>query len=1859
MTTNRAIFLAVITLVAVGSFARSPKTIADAQREFEKHNYKAALEILNALPDSQDQQQTNILRARCEIRLRPSEEQLIAFSELINADLSTANDPRLHRELADAARRRHKHHHIAINHYKSAHELYLQRPNNHRSQAAETAIACAELLSRFDQFDKLPEWIESPPTDWHERQKLQLKLAFEWYDRGIALTDNDTKAANALLKKAQLHEQSLYRSPDTAEQVITMFRDIVQRAPKSPDAMQADMRIAHIHNHRLQQYVKAAEQYRTIIERYKGADLASRAANELNSLVSPTVTIWTDTQTPVGENATIHFRTRNITEMKFRAWSVDLFKLVDTYDATWNLEKWTPTDQPVADWSIDIPDDGTHKWHDSQNENNQPAALPITEPGAYVIQADNGGEAIARTLVIVSDLALVTKTGSSETLVWATNAKTGQPVSDVELLLQGRLNTNAWTRKSAINNDEGLTTIDRASFKSVRMGQIFARRGQHYATSSASGGWSWSSRQEGLFVYTFTDRPIYRPGDTVRYKHIVRTYRDGSYETDGKTSLQLTVHDPMGQQVHTQTISTDHKGIAVGEFTLPTDTALGLHRIQMQHKGRHIDIGNGGTYRVEEYRKPEFEVTAKPTGPEPAFDEPTDIEIAANYLFGSPLAGAPVRVTVHRIPIRERRWYPYRCFHYFEQLAPMVGQGRLGIPWWPMNERRDLITQAELTTDDQGVALLQFIPTLPTSEPDQYTLGYRFEVEAEVADPSNRVVTGTGSVSVTHAPFAIRMTPQRWVWQPGDRVHIDVHATDANGQPVAFDGTVNIHELNPVKNKDGSHHHAHAYETGNLLATEPLETNPSGTAVVRHVFENEGHYRFTINAEKNDKFVTKSCDVWLAKRDGALARHAYRDIEIILDKSAYNAGETANILLASRRETGSVLLTIEADGWIDERIVPITNGSAIVELPITRKHTPNFFVTTTMLHDFVVHQDTMPVVVPPLDRFLNVAIEGLSETYTPREEVSATLHITDADGQPVQAEAAIMIVDESLYTIQPELRGEISKYFYGRVRTQGVHTHTSFASTGYGRRQGFFDGRSEMRMDAAAPMAAVAKAVPEGQSANGAFAMPEIRSHFPDALKWIASIRTDDNGKANVSFTLPDTLTTWRLTAIAIDDESRVGESATETITRKNIIARLQTPRFLVEQDRCFVSVIARNDFDMPKQLRVSLDGDGPFAIRNVLIADERVENTDGNTVIINADPRTEVVVDFELIATQPGSIELTAAVAADIEADAVRKQLPILTYGSQTLLSESGTMNNFDADDSKTVTLHLPEQMDPTTPVLEVHFRPTIAGVLIDAIPYLVEYPYGCTEQTMSRFMPAVLTRQSLEKLGVKLNELEKLANQDVTSPNRPNHRRKNPVFDQSTLDDVIAAGIERLAKLQRPDGGWGWWRGGSADPYMTAYVVQGLAEGREAGVAFDESILQRGFDFLRRRVAHSSVANNHWYRQSRQRELNTRMWMLFALSYSDKHRATAEVRSVLDSLYEKRDDLTDYGRAMLALVLDRIDDPQRGRTVIENLNNTVVITNDTTHWGENDGYYYWYRDGIEATAMALRAMLAVNPNHEHVAKAANWLIKSREGSRWHSTKATALAIHALSGYLEQSRELEADMQLTVTIDDNLKRTFNITPDNILSSDTRIIVAPRHLNPGPHTIRFDKTGKGNIYYTAYADFFTQQDPIPPAGDDITVSRTYQLLTPKTVRKTRRVWDATQRKMIDQPYDAVDYDRTPIATNQPIPAGSVIEVTLSVHSENDFDYILIKDPKPAGFEPADLHSGYTSQNGGYAHREFRDQHIAFFLSHLQPGNRTFTYRLRSENAGQFRVLPTRIEAMYSPYLRANSSSLTLAANRSK
>lgn len=793
----------------------------------------------------------------------------------------------------------------------------------------------------------------------------------------------------------------------------------------------------------------------------------------------------------------------------------------------------------------------------------------------------------------------------------------------------------------------------------------------------------------------------------------------------------------------------------------------------------------------------------------------------------------------------------------------------------------------------------------------------------------------------------------------------------------------------------------------------------------------------------------------------------------------------------------------------------------------------------------------------------------------------------------------------------------------------------------------------------AAPMLAgrMAKSSEARDQAAGEFQPAEIRKDFRDTVFWAAHLVTGSDGRAKAKIRFPDSLTTWRLTAVAADPSTAVGEVKEEVVTKKNVIVRLQAPRFFVERDKVVLSAIAHNYLDKEKTVRVRLESSPELALLAAAV-DDVMEKTSppaqARELDVVVPPGGEKRVDFLASCLRPGEVKLLAQALTDSESDALEKTYPVIEYGAEKLLAQSGVVRSTtEGEQSLRVHVEIPEAIRAGSARLTVKLSPTIGGVVLEAIPYLIDYPYGCTEQTMSRFLPAALASRTLKKVGVDLASLRKIDASDPSTRRRLERFRKNPVYDSKELERVVAAGLRRLADFQQADGGWGWWKNDSSNPYLTAYVVSGLATARDAGVAAPAGMIERGVGFLANQVVRPEAVRRYPWLAAEDSSLL--VYMLYAVGRAEPARlAQPAIKARLRKSYEDREELNDYSRALLVLVLNQAGLREETQIALDNLKDRARIDaqTETASWGDDSGYYYWYQSGTEATSFSLKALLAVEPSSPLVVQAVNWLVRHRSGTRWFSTKDTALVCDALGEYLATSGELDPDVEYRVEMA-GVSKTVRVNRDNLFSFDGEIELAGDAVGPGRKEIVLTKKGRGNLYWGAYATFFTKEDRIAEAGSEIHVRRAYERLTPREVEKTRQVYDRASGKPVAEKYKEIEYDRSPLEEGDKLESGDLVEVVLDIEAKNNFEYLLFEDPKPAGCEATELRSGYAWGNGLGSHMELRDERVAFFATYLNQGKHRIAYRLRAEIPGEFHALPARAECMYAPLVRGNSASRVL------
>ncbi|NDE97525.1 MAG: hypothetical protein EB034_04490, partial [Verrucomicrobia bacterium] len=686
-----------------------------------------------------------------------------------------------------------------------------------------------------------------------------------------------------------------------------------------------------------------------------------------------------------------------------------------------------------------------------------------------------------------------------------------------------------------------------------------------------------------------------------------------------------------------------------------------------------------------------------------------------------------------------------------------------------------------------------------------------------------------------------------------------------------------------------------------------------------------------------------------------------------------------------------------------------------------------------------------------------------------------------------------------------------------------------------------------------------------------------VRTDFRSTITWLPDVKTGADGTARVPVKYPDTLTGWKATARAVGSGAQFGIANTTTRTKQPLIVRLQAPRFFVVGDEVVLSAVVNNNTDQPLDVKVSLEagGSGLTFLPPSPASGERA-GVRGRDVVLKVPPNSEGRADWKARVVTPGEVWLKTTAVGGKFSDAMEKTYPVHEHGIERFLTKAGKVRGSDI----TVRLDIPAARKKDTTTLVVQVAPSLAVTMLDALPYLIDYPYGCTEQTMSRFLPSVVTARTLKDLGLQPEDVMSRvfggieARAGGAAP--PNLGVKK---DLSKLNEMTDAGLKRLYDFQHGDGGWGWWKEGQSDRWMTAYVVWGLTLAKQSGVALKANVLERAAAFLDKTLVEEEL--NH----------DMQAFMLHALA---EQRADAKQAGLSqfqtkawDNLWKNREVLNAYTRALLALAAHHFGKAAEAKTLIANLENgvkrderpdaSVLIDGQlpanagvmgTAHWGEDGIYWRWSDGGVEATAFALRALLAIDPQNKLIEPVTNWLLKGRRGAQWSNTSDTAITVLALNDYLRVTKELSPELEYEVTVNGTSIAKRKVSGAEVFAAPSRFAVDTKLIKDGANDIRIRRKGEGPVYFAAEAKFFSLEEPIPPSGNEIFVKREYfKLVGRPTLLK------------------GLLYDKVPLLDGESVKSGERIETVLTIEAKNNYEYLLFEDLKPAGFEAVAVRSG--------------------------------------------------------------------------
>ncbi|MBK7929016.1 MAG: alpha-2-macroglobulin [Bryobacterales bacterium] len=1371
--------------------------------------------------------------------------------------------------------------------------------------------------------------------------------------------------------------------------------------------------------------------------------------------------------------------------------------------------------QLVARWSQSLASDESYY--------SEQVKLPKQDVGLYVLEATDG-KLQAYTVLSVTQLAILAKGAPGRVVARILDRDSGAPKANVPVIVLSKDrkkrylsgNTNAQGMIEAAVNEEQLENV-----------LVLARDGRNFAVAGIYG---YNISQRGardLAAYIYTDRPVYRPGDTVQYRMILRSRGERGYALPPTKSTQMEIHDGEDNVVQRATLNVSSFGTVHGEYKIPAAAPLGYYSVQYKLDD---DFHTGG-FQVEEYKKPEYEVRVTPSEKRVLQGKAISAAIDARFYFGEPVANAKLTYVVHQ----SRYWPPY---------YEMPEDDERGPDDYYSGEQ---ILEQEGQLDAEG----KLTVSIPTKQLEN---DVRLRIEARVTDEAGREISGAGSVIATVGSYFLNARPAKYVFAPNEPVELVVEAKDYDGNAVpnvTFQvalGKQNYRErkfesFNTTTGRtgaDGVGRVTMPGRGGSLLARVTSQT-PEGRTV------------------KDDSYV------WVS---GSFSYEGGESIRLVPDKRSYAAGETAKVLVAGVPDGAHIWLTTEGKTLTSSRYLQMANGSLLVDVPVTGDMAPNFFVSAAAIVKGKLYSASKTVKVPPVQHTLNVALEASKPQFLPGEPGTYTLTARDAAGRGVAGEFSLGIVDEAIYAIRREPQQELLSFFYGRDYNRvGLESSLSYYFSGEA-------GKRRMQLARIRPWATRAQLKPER------LIEPKVRKAFPDTMFWSAEVRTDGAGRAKVNVQFPDALTLWRATARGITADSKVGTAVLKTVVRKNLITRLAAPRFLRDGDTVTLVAIAQNFLPKEKKVRMVLEATGVDlldpATQDVTVASR---GTATMNVRVKPKPGTEAV--------------FTVKALTDEESDAMETRLPVVPLGVKLSESKAGSLAD---GGNATAVLNFPADAIGHSRTLDVTVSPSVAGAIFGALEYLTSFPYGCTEQTMSSFLPNVLVSESLRTLGVESR------------------------VDKAELEKKIRAGIERLSDFQHEDGGWGWWQADDSAAFMTAYVVAGWAQAKAAGHAIPEERLQNGVAWLAKNIDTKISAD-------------LRAYAVYAMALAGKPPA-----ALVNSLANDQRNLSPYGLALYGLALDAMKDA-RADAVAQALAGRVSESGAEAFWkADRDTLMDFEIDASpEATAYAMKLLARRTPSSPLLPKAALYLVNHRnEGYWWSSTKQTAMVIYGLLDYLKASGELKPDFTVKVESGGRvlIEKRFTAA-DALAPTPTTLRIPAAQLPAGAQRLTITQAGKGRLYWSARAEAYA------PAAN---LQRTGSIALNAVRELFKLVPEQSGGKIVHR----LEPLRGPVAN------GDVLASRVTV-SGGEWRYLMIEDPIPSGCENIERDNLYEVPNRpgwwgwGFTRRELRDDRAVYFQTWFD-GQQEFFHLMKVVNAGQFGVSPVRVEPMYQPQKFATSGT---------
>ncbi len=1606
---------------------------------------------------------------------------------------------------------------------------------------------------------------------------------------------------------------------------------------------------------------------------------------------------------------------KNISKLYFRAYRADFEKLLNSWWVYYGrhedsvLQEILAKQQPAYEWEVDIPDLKDYQMHKTY------AQSPIKEKGFFAIFASAKKDfskkenQIVSTCRIISDMVLLETQKQSRWEVMVVKGENGQPVPSAEITLYHN-NYNRGTEEiDSIKADENGYAYLGKRYKNVflvaRKGDDFTLDhqniyfGNHYPTSRY---------QQSSFIYT--DRSIYRPLQKVFFK--VVTYRGNSQKGDYKsmpyTPVKASFYDPNSKVIETLTLKTNSYGTTSGSFTIPTGRVLGNYYVQCSVKGNY----STSYFRVEEYKRPTFEVELEKPEKEIRLNQLSKIQGKAKYYFGMPVTEGKVSYRITRSPN-----YPWWYSWYY---GPVGSSGEYEV------------AAGETKIDSKGNFYLNFTPKGDESVANKEAVSYNFRVEVDVTDTGGETRNASSYYQIGFVSVRAQFTMNESFFSANSAGEITVKREDLNSVGRKGEGsyqlirlqnpqTVTLPSQFPLPQSEGKKYtpgdlqrprwespkslsqHLFSFADGESLAKGQLLHNERGEAVINFSGLAAGAYR--IRYQTKDSFGTEyqtQKEFYVAAQETPLTVPLFLQVQ----KQHHQVGQAVQIYLGSGLPQQTLWLEFYQNSELMERRqlkTPLSNH--LIEYPLTEKHRGGFSVRLSTVHDYVHHRQEASVYVPWDNKHLELSFDTFRNLLRPGQEETWTISVKGPNAQAAAAEVLAYMYDRSLDFFAAHNPPNLSSLYPAKYGTSYLrhnlssrsfstifsHNWYSLPSNPYfspdtfrlfdgypvggpggrgGRFHRFGNGEALMEMaeeDSApvptssaprrerAALKQEAKLAKKPAAKNGESEKEEaspLRTNFNETAFFQPHLSADKDGKVQIKFTVPDSVTEWKVYLHALTKDLKFMTLQKEVVTKKDLMVRPYMPRFLREGDEALLKVVINNASSKELSGDVFLEIIDPDS--------EEDKSADfglkGKQLTWKASAEASATVSWKL--QTPRKLGLYAfKVTAKSKNLSDGELRPITILPSRIHLSQSKFITLKD-DQTRSMRIEdLAKAGEDETMIhnsLVVNLEGQLFYTVLKSLPYLVNYPYECVEQTLNRFLCTGMISSmydqypALTKMAAQFAERKTMwegwqkndANRQMALEETPwlSASKGGPNDEDTDLIKVLnpdiakahqEASLRKLKEAQLSNGGFPWWAGGPESPYMTLYMLSGFARAREFKVEIDPQMIRQAWQYVG-----GHIHEHYLDRPEKEWSYSFITWVNYLLScYPQKDYQGAfskEDRSkMLAFSFRNWTKHSPYLKGLLALTLHRDERSSDAKLVLESIMDSATTQEDQgTFWAEEDRTWLWYNDNIESHAFILRALLEIKPeDKKHIDGLVLWLLLNKKMNQWKSTRATAEVIYSLVKVMEAEGSLAVRETAEVKVG-HQKHSFVFEPDEYTGNQNQIVVLGSKVNPKTMAeVEVSKTGKGYMFASMNWHYSTEKLPEEARGDFLRVTRHYFL-----------------RK-----HQGEEYVLLPLEEGNAIEIGDQVEVHLSIRSKHPMEYVQLRDPRAAGFEPENQVSRHHWRLGLAWYEEIRDSGANFFFEYLPQGEFNFTYRIRANMAGKFRVGPATLQGMYAPEFSAFSS----------